>query len=124
MIYFQIPAIGFRITTGTSLRMLEMLKPSSFGNQIPKFLLEANLLASGITTLMIYLGRYNDLNHMFCPLQGLLILTDHQYFIFKDKSTFDTDKKTQIGMKNGTLNFTKIIAVRTTVPFRLFPGNW
>ena len=59
---------------------------------------------------MNYQEWYNSLKHMFCPLQGFLILAYDQHFTFKDKSAFDVNKKTRIGTKNhfgdGILNFT------------------
>ena len=125
MLCFQIFATDFRIAAGNQRKSIEnafafilwLLDSEGFcWSQIFR--------AFCIVALVTNQRRYKGLNHMFFPLHGLLILTDHQHFISQDKIAFDTDKKNRIGTKNvfsdGTLNLTKIHAVHTTISFRFF----
>ena len=62
----------FALQLETSVGVSEMLEPSSSGNQILKVFAEGKSWAFCIVALVTYQGRYNGLNHMFCPLQSLL----------------------------------------------------
>ena len=114
MLYFQILATDFCVTTEHQRKGIENASTFIFWQPDSEdfcwrqmFLTFLHRSVDGLQ------GRYNGLDHMFFPLQSLFILTDHQHFIFKDKSGFDMEKKIRIGTKNH-------FSVLTTIPFRLF----